>query len=274
MNRYDSIKSRIAEVKTAKFFVLNRVSSESIRTFEASWGTLPSDYKDFVAEFGQVDLFRDTKNPWHRLRVFFPPSEFSRDSEGICLQIGYYLNTGYSYLKWRDGTYLGGGAVYVGDSIPTKRYAESFEKWFSRSFALAEKSYSTSEWQSIVAGPPPFSERDRQIVQAIPLFKFRKVGVSDNGNILVEVQNCSDMELPFLTVGVHLKKSIDGSIVLPIAGLKPGETRIVERECYRQVVEPQRVDLFRLPLPEPEDRQYYYEFGIPGWLRSLGVNEL
>src|SRR5262249_28664984 len=97
------------------------------------------------------------------------------------------------------------------------------------------------------------------IVAAIPKFAFRKIGVTTDGNLLVEVENRSPLVLSRLTVGVRNRAGMAGSSALPVSGISPGATRIIEESVYKDVMDPHEVELFSVPLPEPEDRPYYRE---------------
>jgi hypothetical protein len=47
---------------------------------------------------------------------------------------------------------------------------------------------------------------------------------------------------------------------LLVSSVSPGETRVVEKDCYKDLVDPKDVEVFEQPDPEPEDRDRYWEF--------------
>jgi hypothetical protein len=76
------------------------------------------------------------------------------------------------------------------------------------------------------------------------------------------------MILPYLSIGVCGKMRppntgpLKGGAYLPVASIRPGETKVVEKGCYKEFIAPQDVEVFALPDPGPEDREQYWEFRI------------
>jgi hypothetical protein len=46
-----------------------------------------------------------------------------------------------------------------------------------------------------------------------------------------------------------------------IKKVAPGAKKTVALDIYKGSMNPETVALFRRPLPDPEDRYYYFEFG-------------
>ena len=87
------------------------------------------------------------------------------------------------------------------------------------------------------------------------------VGVAKNGNLRFEVKNGSSIVLPYLTIGVDdERQSLGGAILLPVSHVRPGETTVVEQDCYKDLVSPDKIAAFEFPAPGPEDRDRYAEF--------------
>jgi hypothetical protein len=40
----------------------------------------------------------------------------------------------------------------------------------------------------------------------------------------------------------------------------PGETRVIAKNCYSDLVDPNATVPFELPDPQPDDREQYWEF--------------
>jgi hypothetical protein len=53
---------------------------------------------------------------------------------------------------------------------------------------------------------------------------------------------------------------LNGGVWLPVSTILPGETHIVEKDCYKDLVDPRDVEAFDEPDPKPEDRDRYWEF--------------
>lgn len=82
-----------------------------------------------------------------------------------------------------------------------------------------------------------------------------------NGDIQFEVHNGSDMVFLFLSIGVRGKNGkVNGGVWLPVSSVMPGQTCIIEKDCYKDFIPPTEVDVFDKPDPDPEDRDRYWEF--------------
>ena len=131
---------------------------------------------------------------------------------------------------------------------------------------MARKQYKKSEWGFIENGPPPFTEEELAVVEARKRFRWQVVGVAPNGDLRFEVHNGSDMTLPYLFLGVRGKLRppnsgpLGGGARLPVGSVRPGRTATIEYGCYKKFVAPEDVEVFDLPDPGPEDREYYWEF--------------
>jgi len=262
MTDYKWLTDATAEVENSSFFRFEKCKDSELNNFEKTHFALPSDYRDFVRQNGSAFLFRDPRSNWHRLRVFAPPKHFEADEpRGQLFQIGYYVNTGYACYLACDGRINESGAVFRGDCFPLRKLADSFQEWLLKSFNRAKREYPKSDWGAMVASAPPFDERELNILRAIPKFKVRKIGATGNGNVLFEVENQSSMFLPYLSIGLRWGK-LDGGAFLRTQDIRPGSKKVIEQACYKGAVDAEKLELFSLPLPTPEDRRYYREFSI------------
>ena len=81
-----------------------------------------------------------------------------------------------------------------------------------------------------------------------------------------EIYNGSKMILPYLSFGIRGKLRppkngpFEGGAFLPVASIFPGETAIIEKGCYKELIAPNDTEIFELPEPGPEDRDQYWEF--------------
>lgn len=107
-----------------------------------------------------------------------------------------------------------------------------------------------------------FSARDQKIVSARRNFKWRHVGFAPNGDARFEVINNSSMRLPYLSVGIQGKggTKLIGGAWLDVSDIPPGGRAIVQRDCYKDKLEPSEVECFEYPDPTPETRDQYWEF--------------
>src|ERR1043165_4946083 len=202
MDRYDWLKNEIRQVPRLKFHLLEPTPVSVLTPIEERYGALPSDYKEFVQEFGRAILFEDFKSPRYHLFIDAPPNGDVSEDGTVRIEVGSYINTGNAWIEWREGG-MSDGAIFIGYPWRRRKGAASFEDWLRRSIAAARKLYSKQEWAAILTPPLPFSEKEREILQAIPKISFQKVGVSPKGDLLIEIENKSSIELPHLTVGVR-----------------------------------------------------------------------
>lgn len=258
MTRFDWFLDEISSIPRKKFHIFEAVSSADVQEVEENYGPLPADYREFVQQFGRAKLFRHPRNRWHCILVFAPPTVRNFENE-TSLELGHYYNEGDAWIEWINGAFLNDGAVLVGHSGKRRSARKSFEDWLKRSVAACKRLYSAEQWAEILKPPAPFTDREEEIVEALPHFLFRKVGVTPDGNVLIEIENRSSLELSSLTIGVRSETGMQGAATLRIAGLAPGTKRTLEENLYRGAMDPQQVELFSLPLPDAEDRPYYPE---------------
>lgn len=264
MNRYDWLKEEIKQVPRKKFHILEPCCLNDIRDIESNYGLLPFGYREFLEECGKAKLFRSNQGRWYNLSVNVPYIANSRLEEAkdnavekiVRLHFGHYINTGDAWFEWRDGAFLHNGDVCFGRK--SKRRA-SFDVWLKSSFSASRKLYNKQEWNEIMQPVSSFDERELQILAAMQKFTFRKVGVTASGNVQIEVNNGSDLELPYFTIGVRAINGMEGAVALRTVGIMPGMSKVMERDLSKGSMDPNTLELFRLPLPDPEDRPYFFE---------------
>jgi hypothetical protein len=109
--------------------------------------------------------------------------------------------------------------------------------------------------------PPPFTAEELAIVEARRQFTWRVVGVAPGGEVLYEVTNGSNRNLPFLSIGIRGKVgNLQGGVWLPVGHILPGQTAVIAKDTYRDLLDPDDVEAYALPDPEPKQRARYWEF--------------
>jgi hypothetical protein len=53
---------------------------------------------------------------------------------------------------------------------------------------------------------------------------------------------------------------LEGGVWLPDEHIGPGQTSVVVKDTYRDLIDPSDVEAYPLPDPEPEERSRYWEF--------------
>jgi hypothetical protein len=262
---FEWLVDEMAKVKTRKFYLVDGpLPADERELVERSELPIPPSYRSFVLQFGNAKLYR--MGSQYRVQVFAGPSADETEEGEPILCFG---RTDEAAAYFKESLLTPGkespAFEWNYDEKIERQTANGFEEWLRKKCARARRFYTTEEWQEIEEGPPPFSDRERKIIEARRKFRWRIVGMSSSGNIQFEVHNGSSMMLQFLTIGIRGKRrgtdsTLEGGVWLPVGSVLPGQTAVIEKDCYKQWVDPQDVVAFEEPDPEPEDRSRYWEF--------------
>lgn len=264
---FDWLANEMQAIKTRKFHVVDGpVSDEMKELIGKAVMPVPLSYKKFVIRFGNANLYWAWAE--YRVRVFAAPKEVI-SSDGETLR--HFGRTDLALAYFKDGLFVEDEESPVFEwhhEDGLQLVAGGFEEWLVERSRYARERFSDDEWQAILAGPPPFDDRESRIVEARRKFRWRVVGISPNGDLRFEVHNQSDLRLPFLSVGIRgpLREgedSLTGGVWLPVYDIKPGEIKVVQKDCYKDLVAPDQAETFEEPDPMPEDRNRYWEFRQP-----------
>lgn len=256
---YSWVASEAEQVKWRGFFRFHRcVNAEALAAVEQRFGPLPADYVAFIKEFGECRLFRKLRNGSYNLAVFANPRLIEGRNGEVLLVIGFYVNGGYAHFRKQpeaDKVKLG---VFEGAGLELRKSANSFEEWFKKRWKAAKRLYKKSEWKKIVAGATPFTDHELRLIDAMELFEFQRIGVAKNGDMQIQIWNGSDLWLPRLTIDVRAPGRLEGTIHVDVSEIGPGQSKIVEHDCYKSMVAADSVELLRKPRPDPEERDMIY----------------
>jgi hypothetical protein len=261
---FEWLEDELSRIKNRKFHVVDGPMRLDTRELvERSDLHAPRSYKNFIFKFGNANLYWDGTS--YRVRVFAFPEEAHTDDGEV---LRYFGRTDMSLAYFKEVLLVPGKESPVfewryGEGV--RQTADSFEEWLVNKCAAERKRFTTEEWKVIEEGPLPFSEQEMKIVEARRKYRWRVVGVAENGDLQFEVHNGSDATLPFLTIGIRGKRRgtddpLNGGIWLPVGTVLPGQKSMIEKDCYKKWVDPRIVEAFEEPDPEPEDRDRYWEF--------------
>lgn len=198
---FEWLDEELARIHTPKFHLLHGPASPELRRAVGSWSwPLPPSYRHFVLRHGNARLYR--RSSYWLVEVYAGPRE-AEDDRGERL---VHFGRTHISLAYSRETLLDGGESPVFEwyhQAGIRRTADGFEGWLLARCTAARRRFRKSEWEAIEAGPPPFSEHKWEIVEARRRFRWRVVGVADNGDLRFEVHNGSDMVLPSLSVGIR-----------------------------------------------------------------------
>jgi hypothetical protein len=141
-----------------------------------------------------------------------------------------------------------------------RKVADDFAEWLNESCAQARSTYGRKKWAEILNGPKPFTAEERKIIQTRQQIQWRVLGIDSSGDHIFEVTNAASRTLQTLTVGVRSKDNrLNGAVLLKIGDIRPGQTTVLHADCYKEFVSPNESEIFALPDPQPEDREFYSE---------------
>lgn len=261
---YEWLAQEIEEIQTNKFHRVDGPAGAKLR--RAVKGTklaAPASYKEFVLKFGNAELYRYDELDLYYVTVYAS----LRETETKGGEVLYLLGRNDRHFAYFKHELLSGEKEspvfeWISPAGYLRKAADEFQAWLENRCRRARKQYSKQRWAEIVRGPEPFTPLERQIVEARRRYRWRATGVAKNGDIEFEVHNGSEMMLPYLSIGIDDEDGVlgGGGVFLPVGKIKPGETKTVAFDCYKDFVSPERTKTFALPDPGPEDREFYWEF--------------
>jgi hypothetical protein len=262
---FEWLDQELSEIRTKRFHVVDGPASNDLReAVLASPLPAPPSYVEFVLRFGNAKLYRMTGLDLYWLQVFAAPRDVESRAGEPLLYIGGYDE---SCAYFREEKLVAGreAPIFESTDMRIRKAADSFEEWLAARAVRARRRYKRKEWAEVLRGPPPFTAEELAVVQARRQFAWRVVGVTPSGEIMYEVSNGSDRQLPFLSIGIRSRSGkLKGGVWLPVAHIAPGQKDIVAKYTYRDLLEPSDVEAYPLPDPEPEERARYWEFrGVP-----------
>lgn len=255
---FEWLEQEISAVKTCRFHVVDGPADAKLR--EAIVGTnfpMPSAYKEFVLKFGNAKLYRNARNDSYKMGVFAGPREAVLENGTPVYHIGFHDGAS-AYMKGLSKS--DAFQIFEFDSGLEEKVASGFEEWLSTRCATARSKYGKAKWADILRGPKPFDEKEKEIIEARRLMCWRVLEINADGDHIFEITNAGQRVLTALTIGVRSKDGrLNGAVRLNVANVSPGQTAQLQASCYKNLVPPQEIEIFALPEPKPEDRDYYWE---------------
>jgi len=254
---FDWLEREISMVKTPRFHLIEGVGATSPNGTQLIG--FPSSYRAFVSRFGDTKLYRASRLGY-QIGIFAEPKEETIKDIDRIVTIGF--NDGSKVFYRRQGEAVG-PAVFERELRSSTKVADDFEEWLRNSCDDARKSYGVEKWQETLNGPRPFTAEELSIARGRQQLKWRVLGVDASGRHMMEIANSGDRSLPVLTVGARSKNGrLNGAVMLKVGHIGPGQRDVLHVDCYKDLVAPTDMEIFDLPEPMPEDREYYDEFII------------
>lgn len=257
---YDWLKHETDQVRTRGFHKFaGRPSDEEATGFRIELASFPNSYIDFIITFGESELYREWQRDKYGMRIFGRPRQVADVRGGDALFHVGWCDRGNAYFRAAELSRATEAPVWLGRGAGLSR-AGGFETWLTDTSSRLRRAYGKRGWANVVRGPAPFSEREREVVEARRKFAWRAAGLDPNGNVRFVVTNGSSTTLPGLSIGVRAPDFV-GGVALPVGALAPGATREFSVDCYRDLLDPGAIEFFAYPDPEPENRGEYWELG-------------
>jgi hypothetical protein len=256
-NMYEWLEQEISMIKTPRFHVVD--GSVDLKLRDAVIGSelpLPSFYKEFVLKFGNAKLYGQSRDGY-RIHIFAGPREAVLNDGTRIYHLGFHDGANVYVKPLLNSAEL---PIFEFESDSEEKVAEDFEEWLTISANHARKAYGKEKWAEILRGPEPFTSEEEELIAARRQIHWRVLGIDSSGNHIFEVKNDGKQALRVLTVGVRSKdRHLNGAVLLKIGDVGPGQTAALHVDCYKDLMPPHEIEVFALPDPRPEDREYYGE---------------
>lgn len=262
INTFEWFEQEISIIKSRRFHILEPLMPEDLSYKGVH---LVEDYLVFMEKFGHAMLF--TNHQDSPVLNVYPLKDYRRHkcADGK-VYIGFACRS-YQSVYFDEEVVLRGeqSKVYTVTIKKASELSPNFSEWFLSAYQWAKSKYSPRQWKCIIDGPKPFTMEELRIVNARKSISWQPVGFTASGNVKFRIKNNSDLTLPFLSIGVQGKGEtiLIGGVWLDISLIKPGETTIIEHDCYVDQIPRDKLEFFEKPEPIPEKREAYWEFGMP-----------
>ena len=253
---FEGLELEIASIKTPRFHVVDRCidATQCQRPIE-SGDALPISYRSFSVQFGNAKLYRRSRNNSYQVGVFASPRIISRSAGTQVYQLGFH-DGAIVYAK--NDLVDKEQCIYEYESGLDMKVADDFAQWLADSCADARSNYDPQKWEEILRGPDAFSPEELRMIAARRFFSWEVLGIASNGDHILKVVNAGNGVLPVLTVGVRSKNGrLNGAISLKTGHIAPGNVEILHAAVYKGLLPVAEVELYDLPDPQPEDREFY-----------------
>jgi hypothetical protein len=265
-NCFDWFEMECASIKSRQFHIF-----ESLTILEQSYVkdgcsiSLGGDYGEFLRKFGYSKLFTDEHNT--PSMSIYPLKEFRRHfCENGRIYIGFGFR-GQQSVFFDEDIILNGrsSSVFIVNKKMAQEIESSFSDWLHSAYNWMKLKYSRRQWMKIKNGPQPFSDVEVKIVEERKKFDWQLVGFDEKGDALFRVKNNSEIRLPYLSIGIRDKigNILTGGAYLDVSSIEPNHERVISKDCYKDLIPADQLEVFDLPDPIPEKKAGYWEFGMP-----------
>lgn len=266
-NSFGWLKAECESIKSNRFHIFEPLTASEQQCYikDDVSISLRGSYSVFLREFGYAKFFTDQHDA--PSMSVYPLKYFRRH---VCKNGEVYVGFGFrgqQSVFFDESAILNGEhlKVFVVNGKTAREVANDFSDWLFDAYSWIKSKYSIKKWLRIEKGPEPFSASELKIVEEREKFHWELMGFDEQGNALFCVKNDSAITLPYLSVGIRDRDGaiLTGGAYLNIAKILPGECGIVSKDCYKDKIPADKLEVFELPEPIPEKKARYWEFGVP-----------
>lgn len=257
-NMFEWLELELSLIKTPRFHLIEGPADLKLAELVTQSSLpVPSSYKQFILKFGNAKLYRTARTSY-RIGIFAGPREATLHDGTHIYHLGFHEGASV-YVKPESSP--GDFPIFEFEDKSEERVAKSFEEWLAASCTLARNKYTKGKWAEILRGPNLFTPEEEEIIETRRRIRWQVLGIDADGNHIFEVTNAGSRSLPLITIGLRSKdRRLNGAVRLNIRHVGPDQTAVLHAACYKNLVPPEDIEVFALPDPQPEDRDYYYEF--------------
>lgn len=264
-NCFEWLDQEIKNIKSNRFHIFEKISSvDLVLKINDENLNIRGSYADFLVRFGYARFFTDHQDA--PIMSVYPLKEFRRvDLKDGSSFFGFGFRGNKSFYFSQTEIFSMRNPLVYQVGRKAKCLEVDFSQWLKDSYEVVKSRYSPRAWKRILEGPDPFSAAEMDVVNARGKYLCQIIGFSDDGDALIRVVNNSEMRLPYITVGVEERggEFLGGSVWLNVEGIGPGESGVIVKNCYKDIIPQNKLQLRDMPTPIPEKRDAYWEFGIP-----------
>lgn len=159
---YEWLEHEMSTIKTPRFHVIDGPDAELQEAVVQSSLPLPTSYKEFVLKYGNVKLYRRSRDGYY-LRIFASPRKSALIDGSLIYYIAAHDGANVYIKPVSNTTEL---PVYEFESGSNEKVADDFEEWLRESCAHARNTFGKEKWAKIVRGPEPFTIEEQEVIEA------------------------------------------------------------------------------------------------------------
>jgi hypothetical protein len=255
LTMYEALAAEIKNVNLKRFHIITPQDHSNVTS---AWD-LPGSYEEFVSRFGTALLYKS--GSIHLLKIIYPPQTYATAGGKPLLLVGM-TDRSRAFFRVED---LAMEEPPIYEWFPNARalrkMADSFDDWIQRRSKWARRQFSREQWRTVIDGPAEFTEDELIRVRWRDSIQWKRTGVTETGDITFCVCNRGEIAVDFYTLGIRsTDREFESRVFLKTGHIQPETSAEVIQDCYKERYDPNLIECYTLPPPDPHDRSDYLEF--------------